>query len=756
MSSNHQRIGSAWRRSHDQRRREVYGDSPICHYLGRLPGACDGDVERHHVVELVDGGHRDSTVDACHRHHVEVTRMNKELRTGIPPLDDFVDGVVDTVKELLPKRSGQKTKPAGQAGGRRGGQAAGQKNASRPAVGWTVVDIHLVATVAVLAGAVALRWVDMSGWAWTLAGAWAGYLLVAGWWLLTVRRRAVERAEVLSLAVRAVKADPRFVTAKRVRWGWQHGLRADIRAARVHFPDVEAMNDPGTRKRVAEMFWQALHAEVEFPDHALHPYFDWWVAEGPSEPTDEPMPAEEPAEGQHEALTGRIAEGLRTSLKVPAKDRDKVSVSVEAADKEGPLRIRVEYPDSVKDESDEFAPAVVAKVTAKGPKGMRWRAEPDTQANVMVLHRRPPMPSKIDNPMGSTNDPGRGLPWHVIPIAREETGRPAVIDLKKNPHTLFVGKTRTGKTVSARTFMLGAARNGFDVPAVDPKQIEFDGLEVVPGITVYADDEANVVAVETVHAEMKRRYRLKHEQKVRLDSHRPILLTIDEYQEFCEVALALHLEEGGRGKEAPVVGMVKSIARLGAAANIFLLLLTQRSDADWFSGVLRENMGNRGAWGRLSMEASRMVFGSSNVGRDVPSIKGRGNYLNPDGEIVEIQSYWTPNPEDDNLAVPDRELMDQLLAACQNRAPWGDVTEAAPAVPAENGPIGLGLDELALMLEDEEFVWVLDDQGEAFKVVEVGTNQDDEPEITHELGDGSREVVGVDEWIRFELRGESS
>jgi hypothetical protein len=102
---------------------------------------------------------------------------------------------------------------------------------------------------------------------------------------------------------------------------------------------------------------------------------------------------------------------------------------------------------------------------------------------------------------------------------------------------------------------------------------------------------------------------------------------------------------GASGTEHPVVERWRSMARLGRSGRVHLIVGIQRPDAAVFGGEARDNFGMRVALGSLSQEGARMVFGRSDVARDVPaSAKGRATVMSGDGEPLEVQTHHTPNP----------------------------------------------------------------------------------------------------------------
>ncbi len=287
-----------------------------------------------------------------------------------------------------------------------------------------------------------------------------------------------------------------------------------------------------------------------------------------------------------------------------------------------------------------------------------WDAANDT----VRLRRRPDLPARVEHP-GFAAD----RPWFVIPL-----GERAAINLKVTSHVLITGVTNSGKTVVIRSiieaFIDSGRRHGAKVRLGDPKMIELLGFRGLAGVEEIAtsDEELWDLALDT-KAEMDRRYTAFRDRGVPLDSHDPMLLVIDEYEEYVRRMKAywptLDKEDPlakKPGMENPALEAMKSVLAMARKGHIHVVIGTQRPDAAWFGGSARDNLQGRVGVGRLTGDAARMAFGSSEFGRDVPATaKGRITVQNGDEEVFEDQAYWVPDRIED-LRVADLAILDRL------------------------------------------------------------------------------------------------
>jgi hypothetical protein len=278
--------------------------------------------------------------------------------------------------------------------------------------------------------------------------------------------------------------------------------------------------------------------------------------------------------------------------------------------------------------------------------GIRWLLAWDQTRDRLHVKRRPPMPRKINHP-GLSKD----RKWHVIPIAPD--GR---FDFLITPHVLIIGATGGGKTSLLRAMVvavLASARDNDNIEAwlIDPKEIEFLGFEGWPGVThLFADiDELWEFPLKLL-AEMRERYRLLRAEKVPLESHRIIIVIIDEFRDLVRRLEDEWSNNPARGKKTgmknPALNAISELLAKARRAGIHIVISTQRPEAAWFGGENRANVTGRAGVGPLDPDAARMIFNQT-VGTDIPDdLKGRTSLQVEDKDVVEVQTYWVPDPAD--------------------------------------------------------------------------------------------------------------
>lgn len=94
-----------------------------------------------------------------------------------------------------------------------------------------------------------------------------------------------------------------------------------------------------------------------------------------------------------------------------------------------------------------------------------------------------------------------------------------------------------------------------------------------------------------------------------------------------------------KGEAKMIIG---SIARLGRAAGVHLVVATQRPDAELIPGETRANLAARIGCGRMDPSASQMLFGSS-VGARTPSDPPGGVYIQIYAKGNRGQGFFAPD-----------------------------------------------------------------------------------------------------------------
>jgi hypothetical protein len=249
-------------------------------------------------------------------------------------------------------------------------------------------------------------------------------------------------------------------------------------------------------------------------------------------------------------------------------------------------------------------------------------------------------------------------PWNVIPLGIGEGGKEVVYDLSVAPHALVCGPTGGGKSVTQRTMLLHTLKrpDEWRIVLIDPKRVELMAFK----------DFENVIAVETVledqvdrlgkcEQEMMRRYDamtaagVNHFRDLPLNSESglplpALLIMVDETYAL----LAPENIKSDEGKErdnmhARCTVLIGSIARLGRAAGVHLILASQRPDAAVIPGEVRNNLDARIACARMDTTPSLMVLDSDAATR-LPAIKGRA-MLRMSGSLSEYQGYFLTQEE---------------------------------------------------------------------------------------------------------------
>ncbi|ABS06084.1 cell division protein FtsK [Kineococcus radiotolerans] len=282
----------------------------------------------------------------------------------------------------------------------------------------------------------------------------------------------------------------------------------------------------------------------------------------------------------------------------------------------------------------------------------RWRARFQLHQDFVRFELRPTLPTRVPSPAPREHDMDPLLNYDrvEIPYAVDEDGatiawRPAI-----DPMLMVVGPTGTGKTVLLHNIVARFAKWGWPVHIVDGKGIEFLGFREWPNVqtvATYVDEQ--VALIHAVWQIMEDRYAAVIAGEATETDFEPVVLILDEFRDFYGNVLPWYADirvtgRGGDPSKPPVLEAVKSIARKGRSSRVHLVLGTQRPDADFLSGEARDNFRARVALGRLSPQGANMMWDSYTAGVSVPRIRGRGTTLGPAGNVIEVQTFWTPDP----------------------------------------------------------------------------------------------------------------
>lgn len=272
-----------------------------------------------------------------------------------------------------------------------------------------------------------------------------------------------------------------------------------------------------------------------------------------------------------------------------------------------------------------------------------------------------------------------------VGLGKDISGKPVMIDLKKQPHLLIAGATGSGKSVCVNTLITSLVFN-YDPDRVrfimvDPKMVElqlYNGLphQLTPVIT---EPDVAPKALKWAIYEMERRYRMlseintrdieRYNQKVasyKGQSDREtlpyIVIIVDELADLMMVA----------PKE--IENYITRIAQKARAVGIHLVLATQRPSVDVITGIIKANFPARIAFQVAQKTDSRTILdqngaetllGKGDMLYQSPNtsfpVRIQGAFISED-EVIEMvrhtQNYGHPHYIDIKDEVDQRETVE--------------------------------------------------------------------------------------------------
>ncbi|PIQ77235.1 cell division protein FtsK [Candidatus Peregrinibacteria bacterium CG11_big_fil_rev_8_21_14_0_20_46_8] len=215
-----------------------------------------------------------------------------------------------------------------------------------------------------------------------------------------------------------------------------------------------------------------------------------------------------------------------------------------------------------------------------------------------------------------------------LPLGRNVSGKPVVIDLAKMPHMLIAGATGAGKSVGMNSFLVSLLYQNdpsdLKFIMVDPKRVELNAYNSIPHLLcpVITDVEKATVALKWAVAEMNRRYiALAEERHKNIDEYNAdpkiekkfpkIVIVIDELADLMMAA--------GKAVEASIC----RIAQMARAVGMHLMIATQRPSVNVITGLIKANIPARVSYAVTSGVDSRTVIDS--IGAE--DLLGQGDLL---------------------------------------------------------------------------------------------------------------------------------
>lgn len=212
-------------------------------------------------------------------------------------------------------------------------------------------------------------------------------------------------------------------------------------------------------------------------------------------------------------------------------------------------------------------------------------------------------------------------------------------DYAEVPHMLVTGGTGGGKTYFLLTLIQALVKVG-TVDICDPKEADLKDLQDLGLFRrhVFYGTKWITKCLKNAVAEMNQRYvymkalpTYKTGKNFAYYDIPPYFVIVDEWAAFYST---LNYKE-----QDEILGYIKELVLKARQAGVFLILATQRPDAEYFGGGIRDNILFRVSLGKLQEQGYYMTFGNDQKNKAFvnKSIKGRG-YVD-DGSSVPREFY---------------------------------------------------------------------------------------------------------------------
>jgi|APAga8741244001_1050109.scaffolds.fasta_scaffold05004_2 hypothetical protein len=221
-------------------------------------------------------------------------------------------------------------------------------------------------------------------------------------------------------------------------------------------------------------------------------------------------------------------------------------------------------------------------------------------------------------------------------------GEEIVWNYDEEPHLGVYAPPGSGKSVFTKQVVKQLADLGAEMKFIDFKRVEFGPLKKF-GYEVANNSEQAFAMITEFQDEMMRRYDEMENMGVvlyRKLKYQPMFLVFDE---FASMADSFPADKDGKAKKATFMAMVGDIVRLGRAAGVFLIVVTQRPDASILPGEIRANLNKSVVLRGGDNTIRRMAFGDSYS--DLSPLQLGYAYVN-NVDVIETVKIPFYNPED--------------------------------------------------------------------------------------------------------------
>ena len=226
----------------------------------------------------------------------------------------------------------------------------------------------------------------------------------------------------------------------------------------------------------------------------------------------------------------------------------------------------------------------------------------------------------------------------VLTLGESLTG-PVTVNLAHIPHILLGGSTGSGKSVLLKLLLMQSLRKGAEVYIADFKGgVDFPKVWRQRCHMAFTEQDLLYILGQLVAVLEYREGRLAETGCPDLDAYNEATGDNLPRLVFACDKVAEVLDKTGRSKEdkellAQIENRLSTIARLGRAFGIHLILATQRPDANIIPGQIKNNMDFR-VCGRADSVLSQIILDNTSAAEQIPK-DARGRFITGDGTVFQ-------------------------------------------------------------------------------------------------------------------------
>ena len=229
----------------------------------------------------------------------------------------------------------------------------------------------------------------------------------------------------------------------------------------------------------------------------------------------------------------------------------------------------------------------------------------------------------------------------VLVLGESLTG-PVTVNLAHIPHILLGGSTGSGKSVLLKLLLMQSLHKGAEVYIADFKGgVDFPKVWHTKCHMCFTENDLLYTLNQLVAVLESRKRQLAETGCPNLDAYNKatgeglprLIFACDEMAEV--------LDRTGKSKEdkerlGQIENKLSTIARLGRAFGLHLILSTQRPDAAILPGQIKNNLDFR-VCGKADNVLSQIILDNTSAADQIPK-DTRGRFITGDGTV--FQAYW--------------------------------------------------------------------------------------------------------------------